>query len=132
MRTASRAVALALVAIAGAPIACGADFDGSRPLICATMEALDCAAGQECLRGLPGDVGAPAFMRIDFEQKAVIGPQRTSPVMLMEKTAGQILLQGQELGFGWAIALDQENGQMTATLADRTGAVVLFGACTPP
>jgi hypothetical protein len=36
-----------------------------------------------------------------------------------------------ELNFGWAIALDQESGQMTVTLADRTGAIVLFGACTP-
>jgi hypothetical protein len=131
MYSAFRVVALALVATAVPPIAHAAQFDGSRPLICATMEALDCAAGQECVRGLPGDMGAPTFMRIDFEQKAVIGPQRTSPVMLMEKSNGQLLMQGHELNFGWAIALDQESGQMTLTLADRTGAIVLFGACTP-
>jgi hypothetical protein len=131
MRPAFR-VALALLAGTSATLAQAADFDGSRPLICATMQALDCAAGQEqCLRGLPGEMGAPTFMRIDFERKAIIGPQRTSQVMHMEKSAGQVLLQGQELGFGWTIALDQESGQMTVTLADRTGAIVLFGACTP-
>jgi hypothetical protein len=123
------AVGVTLFAIAGAAHA--GDFDGSRPLICATMQALDCLPGQECSRGLPKDIGAPAFMRIDFQQKQVVGPERTSPVLLMEKSEKQLMLQGHELGFGWTLAIDQESGDMTATLADRLGAVVLFGACTP-
>ena len=60
----------------------------------------------------------------------MIGPKRTSPVLFMDKTAQQVLLQGTELGFGWTIALDQSSGSMSATLVDREGAVVLFGACT--
>lgn len=123
-------IALAVAAMTGSSAALAGDFDGSRPLICATVQAMDCAAGEDCLRGLASDVGAPTFMRIDFAKKAVIGPKRTSPVLFMEKTTEQVLLQGTELGFAWAIALDQRNGSMSATLVDRDGAVVLFGACT--
>lgn len=121
---------LAVAASASAPAALAGDFDGSKPLICATVQAMDCVAGEDCFRGLAADIGAPTFMRIDFAQKAVIGPKRTSPVQLVEATEEQLLLQGTELGLAWSIALDKETGQMSATLVDRGGAVVLFGACT--
>ena len=130
MRAASGFALVIAAAVAGGGAAQAGDYDGSRPLICATMQALDCVAGEDCVRGLASDVGLPAFMRIDFEQKAVIGPKRISPVLLMEKGATQLLLQGRELGFGWTIALDQESGQMSATLVDQGGVFVLFGACT--
>ena len=122
-------VALALLS-AGVTTSRAGDFDGSQPLICASMQALECVAGEDCLEGLPADFGAPTFMRIDFQQKAVIGPKRNSPVLFMDSSGGQLLLQGHELGFGWTIALDQESGQMSATLVGKTGTFVLFGACT--
>ena len=108
------------------------DFDGSRLLICAPVQAFDCAPGEDCAKGLPEEIGAPAFMRIDVSNKAVIGPKRTSPILLIDKSENQLLLQGFELGYGWVIAIDQETGKMTATLANREGAFVLFGACTVP
>ena len=107
------------------------DFDGSRTLICAPVEAMDCISGGGCEKGIPDDVGAPAFMRIDFAKKAVIGPKRSSPINAMEKDAQQILLQGTELGLAWSMALNAENGKMVATFSSRDGAYVLFGSCTP-
>jgi len=115
---------LALPAFAG-------DFDGSKPLICATVATMDCMRGEECLAGLPEDIAAPAFMRIDFARKAVVGPKTTSPILLQEKSEDQLLLQGREGGFGWTIVLDGERGEMTATLTNRDGAYVLYGNCTP-
>jgi hypothetical protein len=115
---------------AGAPAAFAGDFDASKPLICATVQAMDCVVGDDCVRGLAEDVGAPMFMRIDLAQKAVIGPKRTSPVQLVESSEKQLLLQGTELGFAWSIALDKDTGQMSATLVNGDGAYVLFGACT--
>jgi hypothetical protein len=108
-----------------------ADFDGSKLLICAPVEASDCAPGQACTRSRPEDIAAPAFMRIDFGKKAIVGPKRTTKIVSMEKGEGQLLLQGTELGYGWTLALDQSNGKMTITLVDRDGAFVLFGSCTP-
>jgi hypothetical protein len=122
-------VVLAITGMASTP-ALASDFDGSKPLICATVQAMDCVVGDDCVRGLAEDIGAPMFMRIDLARKAVIGPKRTSPVRLVEGNERQLLLQGTELGFAWSIALDKETGQMSATLVDRNGAYVLFGACT--
>ena len=107
------------------------EFDGSKKLICATTAAMDCVSGEECTKGRPGDIGAPKFLSIDFAQKAVEGPKRTTTIASMEKSEDQIVLQGNELGFGWTLALDQESGDMIVTLVNRDGAFVLFGSCTP-
>jgi hypothetical protein len=107
------------------------DFDGSKPLICAPVTAMDCVRGDDCLTTLPEEVGAPAFMRIDFAKKAVLGAKLSSPIQLLEKTESQLLLQGTEAEFGWTMALDARTGEMTLTLASQNGAYVLFGSCTP-
>ena len=80
----------------------------------------------------PNQVRAdPTPMRIDFEQKTIAGPRRTTPIAAMDKTDGQVLLQGREVGYGWTLALDTVDGSMSATLVNREGAFVLFGQCTP-
>jgi hypothetical protein len=109
----------------------GADFDGSKLLICANVEAADCGPGEACTRGRPDDLGAPAFIRIDFAKKAIVGPRRTTPIVSMDKSLNQILLQGTELGYAWSVALDTNSGKLAATLVDRESVMVLFGACTP-
>jgi len=120
----------ALIWSLGSP-AFAADFDGTKPLICAPVEAMECHTGEGCEKGIPDDIGAPAFMRIDFTKKVIVGPKRTSPIRAMEKDDKQILLQGTELGLAWSMALNVENGKMVSTFSSRDGAFVLFGACTP-
>jgi len=111
--------------------AAAADFDGSNPLICATIDAMDCVPGQDCTKGRAGDMGAPAFLRIDFTKKTIGGTKRTTPILSMDTSGKQILFQGKELEYGWTLALDQENGDFSATMVNRDGAFVLFGSCTP-
>ena len=108
-----------------------ANFDGSNPLICATIDAMDCVPGQDCTKGRAGDMGAPAFLRIDFTKKTIGGTKRTTPILSMDTSEKQILFQGKELEYGWTLALDQENGDFSATMVNRDGAFVLFGSCTP-
>jgi hypothetical protein len=122
---------VAALALLTAGTASAGDFDGSKLLICAPVEAIDCAPGEECKKGRPDDIGAPSFLRIDFAQKAIVGPKQTTPILSMDKSDDQLLLQGKELGYGWTLVLDQESGTLTGTLVNREGAVVLFGSCTP-
>ena len=129
--TISVRIGLSVLALAASAISTAADFDGSKMIICAPVEAMDCSPGAVCERGIPNDIGAPAFIRIDFGKKVVVGPKRTSPITSIEKSEAQVLIQGSELGYGWSIAVDQEDGQMSATLTNREGAFVLFGSCTP-
>lgn len=121
---------VALVCALGSPAIAG-DFDGSKLLICAPVEAIECHTGEACEAGIPDDVGAPAFMRVDFAKKMIVGPKRNSPIRFMDKDEKQILLQGTELGHAWSMALNAADGKMVLTLSNRDGAFVLFGSCTP-
>jgi hypothetical protein len=128
----SKVLKAAAIALCCAPLwAAAADFDGSKTLICATIEAQDCDVGEGCKQGLPDSVGAPRFMRIDFAKKVVVGPKRTTPIVSLHKSERQLLMQGTELGYAWTIALDSEDGSLNATLVNGDGVVVLFGDCIP-
>jgi hypothetical protein len=124
-------IGLCVIGLAAAPAQAN-DFDGARVLLCAPVQAFDCAAGEDCAKELPEQLGAPPFLRIDVPNKAVIGPKRTSPILLADKSETQLVLQGTELGYGWTLVVDRETGKLTATLASRENVVVLFGACTVP
>jgi hypothetical protein len=106
-------------------------YDGTKQLLCASVEAIRCETGEPCEKGLPEEFGAPQFMTVDFAKKEIIGPKRTTAIRLMEKTDEQITLQGFELGMGWTFALDRATGKMAVTLMGREAAFVVFGACTP-
>jgi len=124
---------LPLAAMIGAlaPAVFAGDFDGSKTLICAPVQAIACHAGEACETGMPDEVGAPSFLRIDFAKKAIVGPKRITPIRTMELDEKQILLQGTELGVGWSLALNIADGKMVGTMSNRDGAFVLFGSCTP-
>ena len=69
----------ALAVLTAGPVFAG-DFDGSKPLICAPVEAIGCVAGEACTKGRPAAIGAPNFLRIDFAQKVIVGPKPTPPI----------------------------------------------------
>ncbi len=105
-------------------------FDGTKTLLCASIEAIDCTPGESCEKGLPEVIGAPQFLRIDFAKKEITGPKRTTVIRQMDKSDEQLTLQGYEVGMGWTLALDRFTGKMTVTLAGSEQAFVIFGACT--
>lgn len=125
----SKFLVLLLSSIAALP-AYAADFDGSKALLCATIEARDCVLATECFTGHARKVGAPPFLRIDFKKKTVTGTERTSPISSVDITDAQVLLQGAELDYGWSLAIDQETGDFSAALTNKDGAFLLFGLCT--
>jgi hypothetical protein len=124
-------ILILFIAFLGAGPASAGDFDGSKLLICAPVEAIDCAPGEMCKKGAPADVGVPAFIRIDIAKMVMIGPKRTSPIASIERSEQQILMQGTELGSAWTLALDQVSGELSGSLVNREEVFVIFGSCTP-
>lgn len=129
MRPVVRVFAVVLCAMT-APAFAELLVDGKEPLICASVEAMNCERGEAGEKGLPEGIGAPQFMWIDFGKKEVIGPKRTSSIRQMDIDDTQIMLQGFELGMGWTMAIDRVTGTTSMTLVHRDGAFVVFGACT--
>ena len=116
--------------LAVSPVFAGDVFDGTKPLLCASIEAVDCDPGEPCERGIPEIMGAPQFMRIDFAKNEIAGPLRTTKIRSVEKDDDQIILQGYEIGLGWTLAIDRVNGNMRISFAGGNASFIIFGACT--
>lgn len=129
MQNLLKSCALSLACLAPA-VSLAADYDGSKNLICATVEARDCELRAECFTGEAKVVGAPAFFRIDFSKKVLLGPERNSPIVSLEHNADSFLLQGAEIGYGWTIGIDKESGDFSASMTNFEGSFLLFGYCT--
>ena len=61
--------------VAVSPVSAEDVFDGTKPLLCSSIEAIDCDPGQTCERGIPEIMGAPQFLRIDFAKKKLRAPR---------------------------------------------------------
>ena len=97
--------------------ATAADFDGTKPLICATMQTYECVPGGECLEGTPESINAPQFIRLDFTEKVARatrpdGEERTSSIEISKQNEGELILQGIQGGLGWSMAITPDSGKM--------------------
>lgn len=124
-------------------LASAGDFDGSKPLLCASMEIMECAPENGCTRVSADDVNAPQFFRINFADKLITGKHTggdtvDSAIERSETVDGKLILQGAEDGIegvrdglGWSLAIAQDTGKMVLSASGDASAFVIFGACTP-
>ena len=134
---------IAIICMFSVPAAAG-DFDGSKELLCAVMDIIECVPSGKCMEVTAEEVGIPNFLRIDFEKKKLHatfadGNKKISPIMNLAKIDGKHILQGAEDGIegvrdglGWTLALDEDNGKMVLTASGEAVAFSMFGACTLP
>lgn len=130
-------VLLAVPAMAG-------NFDGSKALVCAAMDVVECVPGGECNRVLADEVDFPDFLQLSFKDKKIRAEQMgrkdlKTDIEHMESIDGKLILQGAEDGregtkdgLGWTLSIDEESGKMVFSASGTEVAFVVFGACVVP
>jgi hypothetical protein len=113
-----------------------ADFDGSKPLLCAVIETIECTPDGEVLRGEAESIDMPPFLKIDFKKKTISGTLedgtvRTTEIKGMEQTDGNLILQGVQNGKAWNMVIGEANGKATIAASGNQVGFVVFGACIP-
>jgi hypothetical protein len=63
-------IATALISLTGAQ---ADEFDGSRPLLCATMSAVECVDGSGCENRLPRDLDLQVNLAFHWDWSPAIG-----------------------------------------------------------
>ena len=116
--------------------ASGAPFDGSQPMICATLEVLECEPGMKCDEETVDNVDAPQFLQISVSDKTVVGTRPSgapvnAKIELVRHAEQQLFLQGVEKTRGWSMAINEAKGNMSLAVHDDASSYVIFGACTP-
>ena len=129
--------ACAMVALMLGPVAAWAeDFDGTKPLICASVDTLSCEPGVACESATADELNVPQFFRVNFDNKTISatrpdGEERLTEMQSMELREGELVLQGKQGGFGWSAAITQGTGKLSLSAVGDQVAFVIFGACTP-
>ena len=133
-----RELLLAVCVLFGAPcFAAGADFDGSRALLCVPTDAIECEGAGECDRTEVEHLNLPRFLTIDFKAKKLTGTVEgaenadTAQIQNVEKLDTQTVLQGVQNGRGWSIVIDAATGDLSAAVAGDDISFVVFGVCQP-
>src|SRR6516164_5292777 len=112
-------------AVAGA-----AGLDGTTALKCTGLEGYSCEPGKACSKVKP-ESNTPPVVTIDPANKTVKTPYRTDllPIANSAVNNEQVQLQGTSEKFAWSTVINRKTGKLTVTIADRTGAYVIFGQC---
>ena len=118
-------LALVFSAVAGA-----AELDGTTALKCTGLEGYSCESGKACSKVKP-ESNTPPVVTIDPANKTVKTPYRTDllPIANSAVNNEQVQLQGTSEKFAWSTVINRKTGKLTVTIADRTGAYVIFGQC---
>ncbi len=124
-------VALCLALVPASLVA--AVYDGSVPLLCATLTIFDCDSAGTCQRVTAGSVNIPQFITINLQEKTISAPTngaKTSTIRHVEPLDDRLILQGGENGRSWSIIVAKATGKLSATVVDDQVGFVIFGACT--
>ena len=137
MSIAMRAVVAGLLLTTGlGPPSMAADYDGSKPLICAAQEAVICRANVDCKRGTVESLGIPQFFWVDAAAKTMAekgpdGQTRSSIIQTVAQGPTHLVVQGAKDNLGWTGTISKTSGKLTLTGSDGALGMVVFGTCTP-
>ena len=126
------ATTAALVGLAALPgVVPAAPLDGSVPMLCAVNSVVECTRRGDCERSTAEDSQVPPFVRIDVGKKLLISVDgaRTSPISAVQRNNGRLMLQGMQNERVWGAVINEQTGQMSATVGEDDGAIVLNATC---
>jgi hypothetical protein len=127
----SRIAWVAVLGLAMPSAALAAGVDGSKPMLCAVTEALECSYQGDCVRETPEEINIPPFVVVDVKAKTLseYRGERKSAVQTVFEKDGDVVLQGYERR-AWSAVISKETGRLSVTATAPDTGFVLFGICT--
>jgi hypothetical protein len=119
------------VALFTSAAALAGPFDGSVPLNCLADNGYDCLPGKDNCGPLKPVTRKEPMFHVDFANKQVRSPFRTTLLKVAHTTVNDesLVLQGADLLFAWSALIHKQTGAIKIAVADREGAYVVFGKC---
>jgi hypothetical protein len=127
-------VALVVGLAVSSSLAPAAPLDGSAPMLCAVTSVTECSRAGDCERNTAEGAEVPPFVRVNIAQKLLssVDGVRTSPISNVQRANGRIIVQGTQNDRAWSAVIDEQSGQMMASVGENDGVIVLAAACIAP
>ena len=127
-------IGVAALCVSG--VAAADELTGSDSLLCYALSAARCEHGGACIEREPWELNLPDFLKLDLKAKRATtteasGSLRETTIRTIERSNGNILLQGVqgERAFSWLIA--EASGEGTLTVSSLAAGLTVFTVCTP-
>jgi hypothetical protein len=142
MKTWKRLGWVLIILLISAIPATGADFDGTKPIICASIKIFECTEKPGCQEVTAQEISLSQLVRINVADKKIIGnvngAERVTVIEYVEHIDGKLMLYGAEEGdeslrdgVAWNATIDEATGSMVFSATGDGVAFVIFGACIP-
>ncbi len=107
------------------------NFDGSRPLVCAIAEVMDCGMDNDCVSVDPESVNLPNIFRMNFKDKEMSNGDRKTAIEVVSAREGNTVLLGtsEDHNKAFSLLLSHTTGKFTGSVAADDYGFVLFGSC---
>jgi hypothetical protein len=117
-----------------ASTASAAPLDGTVPMLCALNSVVECTRRGDCERSTAEEAQVPPFVRIDVGKRLLssVDGARTTPIVSVQRANGRLMVQGMQNERVWGAVINEQTGQMSATVGEDDGAIVMSGACIAP
>ncbi len=119
--------------------ALAADFDGSKPFLCAVTEVVECDEENGCSEGTLESMDIPQFVKVDLKRKKISAKsrkeskeKREAKIIHSVRADGALIMQGTQGVRGWSMVVGEKSGKMSASVSEDNVGFILFGACTKP
>lgn len=107
------------------------DFDGSKPLVCAIVEVLDCGIQGDCEHVDPEFVNLPNIFKVNIKNKEMSNGERKTSIEHVSTDEGVTIMQGasEDKSKAYSLLLSQNTGKFTGSVAAYDYGFILFGSC---
>lgn len=106
------------------------DFDGSKPLICAIVEVLDCGVRGDCDAVDPEFVNMPSIYKLNLKEKLASSGERKSEIDHVSVEEHSTIIQGISEDYkAWSMVLSHNTGKFTGAVAAYDYGFIMFGSC---
>jgi hypothetical protein len=111
-----------------------ADYDGTRPFVCAPSDIVSCTPGEGCDKETPDTINLPPLLFFDVTggkitgQKANGEPLETA-IENLRRVEDELAMQGVQGHIAWSVTVAETSGDMTLAATDERTGYVAFGKC---
>ncbi len=132
------AAVLCVMVMCAAPLPAGAagKYDGSAPLLCASLSVTECETDGRCQRRSAENVNLPSLFRVDAKGMKVRNLEaekgRESPIQSVAHANGKLVISGADGERGWFLVIHEDTGKMSAVVSGDGEGFVVFGQCALP
>ncbi|MEJ2698587.1 MAG: hypothetical protein P8Z70_02855 [Desulfuromonadales bacterium] len=103
---------------------------------CALTRAFECSSDAGCTEWSIREMALPRFFQVDLNAKTITSldkevPRAPTIITAIDHPEGMLVLHGAEKR-GWSMAIGEQSGYLTLSVAADDGGFVVFGSCISP